>query len=111
MTRQLKSLAFAAALSALAGAAAHAQTIDRVTQSQSVFYADLNLSTEGGMKTLITRIHGAAKNVCGPEPDSREWQTSYQACIKAASDSALVQVARAAGSSQMAVNVQRRHGG
>lgn len=114
MTRQLKTLAFAAALSALAAGVAHAQTvvsIDRVTQSQSVSYADLDLSSQAGMKTLTARINSAAKTVCGPAPEYRESRTGYDACIKSAVDHAMIQVARAAEASRLALNSQRQHGG
>ena len=119
MCAQLKSLAFAAALSTLAGAAAHAQSIgltgiavsvDRVTQSQSVSYADLNLASAAGMKTLTTRINSAAKTVCGPSPEYRESRTPFEACVGSATDHAMIQVARAAEASHLAMNSQRRHG-
>lgn len=108
MCKQLKSLAIAAALSALAGAAAHAQTI---TQSRTVSYADLDLSSRAGMNTLMSRINSAAQDVCGLPPDARESHTAYDACIKAAVNGALVQVAHADVSRQLAANAQRRHGG
>jgi UrcA family protein len=113
MTRHLKSLAFAAALSALTGAAAHAQSVsfDSVTQSQSVSYADLDLTSQAGMKTLAARINGAAKTVCGPAPEYRDSRTPYDACIKSASDHAMIQVARAAETSRLVMNSSRRHGG
>lgn len=113
MSRHQKSLAFAAALSALAGAAAHAQTAvfgDLVTKSQPVPYADLDLSSQAGMKTLTARINGAAKTVCGPAPEYRESHTPYDACIKSAVDHAMIQVARAVEASRLALNSQRRGG-
>jgi UrcA family protein len=118
MYAHLKSLAFAAALSTLAGAAAHAQTVegfaisvDRMTQSQSVSYADLDLTSAAGMKTLTTRINSAAKTVCGPAPEYRESRTPYETCVKSAADHAMIQVARAAEASRLAMSSQRRHGG
>ena len=120
MCAQLKSIAFAAALSTLAGAAAHAQSVgltgiavsvDRVTQSQSVSYADLDLTSAAGMKTLTTRIDSAAKTVCGPGPEYRDSRTPYETCVKSAEDRAMIQVARTAEASHLALNSQRRHGG
>jgi UrcA family protein len=122
MSRPLKPLAFAAALSALAGAAAHAQPVglkgiavdtagDRLVQSETVSYADLDLSRAEGVKTLMRRIDGAAKDVCGPEPDIREWRSPYQACVKSAVDQALADVNRASEANRLAMAAQRRRGG
>ena len=120
MYAHLKSIAFAAALSTLAGVAAHAQavgltgiavSVDRVTQSQSVSYADLDLTSAAGMHALTTRINGAAKTVCGSEPEYRDSRTPFEACVKSAEDRAMIQVARAAEASRLALNSQHRHGG
>ena len=119
MTRSLKTLAFAAALSTLIGAAAHAQTVegisvsgDRMTQSQPVSYADLDLTRQAGMNTLAARVRAAAKTVCGMEPEYREPRGPFEACVKSAVDHALIQVtARAAEATRLALNSQRRHGG
>jgi UrcA family protein len=111
MCTPLKSLAFAAAFSILAGAAAHAQTAEFQVQSQAVSYADLDLSQAAGVNTLMSRINGAAKNVCGPAPDAREWHTAYQACIKSAVDQAVAQVSRSAEANHLAMNIRRQHGG
>jgi len=118
MFAQLKSIAFAAAFSTLAGAAAHAQTVDgiavsadRMTQSQSVSYADLDLSRDTGMKTLTARIHAAAKTVCGMEPEYRDPRAPFDACVKSAVDHAMIQVtARAAQANHLALNSQRQNG-
>jgi UrcA family protein len=119
MTRSLKTLAFAAVLSVLTGVAAHAQTVegisvsgDRMTQSQTVSYADLDLTRDAGMKTLTARIHTAAKTVCGMEPEYREPRAPFEACMKSAVDHAMIQVtARAAEATRLAATSQRQHGG
>lgn len=122
MSRLLKSLASAAAFAALAGAAAHAQPVglqgiavgaagDRVIQSEAVAYGDLDLSRQEGVKTLMRRIDGAAKSVCGPAPDPREWNSSYQACVKSAVDRAMADVERASDANRLAMAAQRRRGG
>ena len=120
MSYQLKSIAVAAALSALTGAAAHAQStglsgfavsVDRVTQSQMVSYADLDLNSAAGMNTLTARINTAAKTVCGPAPEYRDSRTPFEACVKSATDHAMIEIARAAGTNHLATNSQRRHGG
>ncbi len=123
MTAHLKSLALAAALSALAGAAAQAHPVglsgiavptvvgDRQIESEQVSYADLDLGSAAGMKTLMTRINSAAKDVCGPAPEYRESRTPYEACIKSAADQDVIEVARAAGANPLAMNALRQHGG
>jgi UrcA family protein len=50
---------------AAAGQSASAQTADTV--SVKVSYADLNLSTEAGVKALTQRVHNAARNICGAD--------------------------------------------
>lgn len=122
MCTSLKSLAFAAALSALAGAAAHARPVGlqglsvptpasgEQIQSETVSYADLDLSRDAGVRTLMARLNGAARNVCGPMPDPREWASPYQACVNSAVDRALADVSRSTHTS-LAMNAQRRHGG
>lgn len=49
-----------------------------------VSYADLNLSSEAGAKSLLARIKTASKQVCGPRPSSRDVRQSfhYQACYQ-----------------------------
>src|SRR5215469_8763869 len=39
-------------------------------RSEVVSYADLDLSTRAGARTLLGRIHGAAVRVCSPDPTS-----------------------------------------
>ena len=72
------------ALAATAGAAAFAQPLanEIVVDSPSplqpghelrhatVKFADLNINTEAGARTLVGRIRGAARRVCAPEPHS-----------------------------------------
>jgi UrcA family protein len=113
MCTQLKSIAFAAALSALTGAAAHAETVpfDSLTESVSVSYADLDLNSAAGMKTLTVRITNAAKTVCGPSPEYRESHTLYEACIKSAVDHAMIEVAARAEANRLVMNSPHRHGG
>ena len=113
MNRSFKTFAFAAALSTLAFGAAHAQSgsFDSISLSQSVSYADLDLGSSAGMKTLTVRINSAAKTVCGPAPEYRDSRTAYDACIKTAVDHAMIQVARASEANRLALNGQRQHGG
>lgn len=54
--------ALAATMTMLAGAPALAE---QMSDDMVVRYADLDLSTEAGQKTLETRIDAAAKKYCG----------------------------------------------
>ena len=65
----LLALAAAATLSLAFTAPASADSFQR---GERVSYADLNLSTQDGARTLLARIHRAADRVCfvanGPQP-------------------------------------------
>jgi UrcA family protein len=55
----------------------------REVRQQRVSYADLDLSTEAGERTLLGRIQGAAKKVCSPEPAPPDLtdQADYKTCL------------------------------
>ena len=103
----LKRRAFAAALAAtLFGGAsvgfaeevvevsAATQTKERAVQSGRVFrsstirYDDLNLTRPAGVRALYQRIDVAAKKVCAPEPDARDFvmRSDWQQCYDSALD-------------------------
>ena len=71
-------LLIAASLTAVGTVPAHAQTV-----SVRVVQADLNLSSEAGQKTLVSRINAAAIRACGGTP---EWtqREAFRACFKGA---------------------------
>ena len=50
--------------------------------------ADLNLSSAAGAKTLIARIEGAAKAICGVEPATIQLDRRriYETCVKGTVD-------------------------
>jgi UrcA family protein len=50
--------------------------------------ADLNLASEAGAKTLVSRIHVAAETICGVEPATIQFDRHriYEACVKATVD-------------------------
>ena len=64
-------------------------------QSAPVTYGDLDLSTEQGAKTLLTRISKAAKTACGelthsallPRESAYQWQ-----CVTGAVDAAVARI-------------------
>ncbi len=106
MSSQSMSLVLAVALSAMSGAFAHAQpadlsdvgvqapSADSETRSETVRYADLDLSGQAGVKTLTARIKGAAQNVCGPAPSGPGLATDYNTCVTSAVDHAIAGVRR-----------------
>jgi UrcA family protein len=106
MSSQSMSLVLAVALSAMSGAFAHAQPADLSdiadqansaapqTHSETVRYADLNLSGQAGVRTLMARIRSAAEDVCEPAPSGHELDSSYDTCVKSAVDHAIADVRR-----------------
>jgi UrcA family protein len=53
-------------------------------QSRRVYFGDLDLYQDSGAYTLLNRIHGAAVQVCSPQPttpgDLRD-MSDYQVCV------------------------------
>ena len=66
----------------------------REIRQQRVSYADLNLRTEAGARTLLGRIEGAAKKVCSPEPapPNLTEQADYKTCLHDAQDGAVAEL-------------------
>jgi UrcA family protein len=82
-----------AVISGLAiGGAAAAQT-DQFDHppSVNVAYGDLNLQSQAGAKAMLSRLEGAATDVCGGEPDIHllDRQAIYQRCRAEAVDRAV----------------------
>jgi UrcA family protein len=54
--------------------------------SVTIRFADLNLNTTAGARTLYQRISGAAHLVCGPDgrgfDEQREWRGCYQQAVR-----------------------------
>lgn len=79
------------------------------TQSVSVQYADLDLSSPVGMATLEGRIQDAAKKICGTAEvrdihDGLDWQR----CVRATQASASIAIARVTGTRPVfALNSER----
>ena len=88
----------ASALAAIS-MAAPAATPDETYQERAVSYADLNLSSEQGMRTLIRRIDGAIDHVCGNVPVREIYALNpVRACRQEAQDQADEQLSRVLGS-------------
>jgi UrcA family protein len=64
-----------------------------VTKSQVVRFADLNLSTDDGARTLYQRIKLAARQVCDGA-DERFGYSEYRKCFNKAVDEAVSKVDR-----------------
>jgi UrcA family protein len=66
--------------------------INAETRHKTVSYADLNLTTQSGDETILSRIKAAAKEVCAPKPagmpsslkDRSAYQTCYDGAVSAA---------------------------
>ena len=69
----------------------------REVRQQRVSYADLNLRTEAGARTLLDRIQGAAKKVCSPEPAPPDLtdQADYKTCLRDANAGAVADLGNA----------------
>ena len=65
-----------------------------VTHSQTVKFADLDLSKSEGLKTLLSRIRGAAGEVCAPKPETNDvnGSTGYKKCVGDAVNGAVAKV-------------------
>lgn len=66
--------------------AGEAQRSTEVTTSVAVSYADLDIASAAGAKTLYARIRSAARKVCGPEPSGLDLHgmAAYDACFQGA---------------------------
>lgn len=73
-----------------------AQTAPDYRASEAVSYADLNLTTNDGARTLLRRIDLAAKRVCGPEPSNSPLQprlvTFYRECVADSVDATVARI-------------------
>jgi UrcA family protein len=58
-------------------------------RSETVKFADLNLSTPSGVEALYLRIHAAARHVC---TQADEWQVAIRSCMAKAESEAVGKV-------------------
>jgi UrcA family protein len=63
---------------------AHAADFEQV--SSRVYLGDLDLSTNTGAEKAVSRIHRAARDVCGPDTDLRAFDSRrlYDQCVSQA---------------------------
>lgn len=75
-----------------------------VVRRQNVSYADLDLNSPAGLKTLQRRIRAAVKVVCGPTPELRELNEmrAEQECRYRALQQATARVEQAIGGAKLA---------
>ena len=64
------------------------------THSQTVKFADLDLSKSEGQKSLLSRIRSAAGEVCAPRPETKDTKgsTAYKKCVGDAVNGAVAKV-------------------
>ena len=73
--------------------AATAQPTEPETNSVTVHYDDLNLSSSAGFDVLQQRIRAASRIVCGDEVNDLSKIARYRSCVKLATAKALAKVA------------------
>jgi UrcA family protein len=68
---------------------AHAQEFEQV--STKVYLGDLDLTTNTGAQAAMSRIDRAARKVCGPDQDWRQFDSRrlYDQCVSQAEDRAV----------------------
>jgi UrcA family protein len=56
---------------------------DQEIRRQAVAFADLDLRRDAGVRTLLHRIHAAARTVCEPQPSIHDLQdqSDYRICF------------------------------
>ena len=92
----LRGLIAAAILGTLAAgfAGVSAAADNSEVRSETVHYADLNLSSPQGAAALYRRIKWAAQDVCGWHDDVLEMQVDAQPCVDKAIADAVTRVGR-----------------
>ena len=92
----LRGLIAAAVLGTLAAgfAGVSAAADNSEVRSETVHYADLNLSSPQGAAALYRRIKWAARDVCGWNDDVLEMQADARACVEKAIADAVTRVGR-----------------
>jgi UrcA family protein len=91
----LRGLIAAAVLGTLAAGFAGVSAADNSeVRSETVHYADLNLSSPQGAAVLYRRIKWAARDVCGWNDDVLEMQADARACLDKAIADAVTRVGR-----------------
>jgi UrcA family protein len=85
----LAALAFAASAHA---APAGSRSFEPDITSVRVSVADLNLGSRAGARTVLRRIHNAASEICGDEPETRQLGRAekLRTCMKTTVDRAVV---------------------
>jgi UrcA family protein len=93
MFRTLQSVVVAIVASTVFIPSGHAETGMKQT-SVHVSYADLNLSTSAGARTLATRLKSATRRVCGsrPAPLMLAAISRYETCLDNAMSAAVAQI-------------------
>lgn len=87
----LLSLIAAASASAIALSAPAAADAQTQARSGTVKYADLDLSSAAGARSMIQRIQSKARGLCSPEPATNHWAEykDYRRCLTDAESGAV----------------------
>lgn len=93
MFRTASSLIFAICAATASAAPARADEMGTQTNSIVVSYADLDIHSTAGAKTLISRIKVASRRVCGDRPWAEHLRevARYKTCIQDAMSGAVAQ--------------------
>jgi UrcA family protein len=88
----------AAALAAVSVQSASAQSADTEIHHLAVHYSQADTSTSRGAEATVRLVRQAARDVCAPVADPRDFQATadYQACLRKASDQAVKDIGSAA---------------
>lgn len=83
-----------AALLLVGSAAAARDSADGDGRTSTVVkYADLDLSSQAGAHQMLSRIHHAAKEVCGPQPfDEIDRHYEFDPCVAKATKEAVARL-------------------
>ncbi|MFZ1991009.1 MAG: UrcA family protein [Alphaproteobacteria bacterium] len=77
-------------------------------RSKTVNFADLDVTKPAGAHTLLTRVTAAAKDVCAPDPGTKDQKaaTDYKSCQTGAIDDAVVRLNNALVTAEHAKGAQ-----
>jgi UrcA family protein len=93
MFRTFLSVILAASIASIFPQSSSAETVSK-TVSVSVYYGDLNLATDAGARTLLTRLNWAGRQVCGWRPPSGSAKSSmlHRTCMRETVSSAVAKL-------------------
>ncbi|WP_438728603.1 UrcA family protein [Parasphingorhabdus sp. DH2-15] len=112
LTKTLSATAIAALITiGTTGAAQANHDMNRSSTTVTVAYGDLNLASEDGAKRLENRIRGAARKVCGHQPNRNitainDYNQCYKTAISSGKRAMVTLVAQAKSGAEFAENAK-----